>query len=221
MNMSSYEYRTLQWRHNDDHGISNHQPHDCLLNRLFRRRLNKTSKLRVTGLCVGNSPWPVNSPHFQLELDFEGHKSFMKSCLCCIYGSHDDVIKWKHFLRYWPFVRGIHQSPVNSPHKGQWRRALMFSFFCLQTNGWANNREAGDLRRHRAHYEVIVMIQWEIWLHRGSGTQSFYVHVNKHLNHKQFETHECILSNVAPEALMLKHLAIIIDSADKIFSIFD
>ena len=39
---------------------------------------------------------------------------------------HDDVIKWKHFLRYWPFVRGIHRSPVNSPHKGQWRGALMF-----------------------------------------------------------------------------------------------
>ena len=39
---------------------------------------------------------------------------------------HDDVIKWKHFPRYWPFVRGIHRSPVNSPHKGQWRGALMF-----------------------------------------------------------------------------------------------
>ena len=40
---------------------------------------------------------------------------------------HDDVIKWKHYPRYWPFVRGIHRSPVNSPHKGQWRGALMFS----------------------------------------------------------------------------------------------
>ena len=40
---------------------------------------------------------------------------------------HDDVIKWKHFPRYWPFVRGIHRPPVNSPHKGQWCGALMFS----------------------------------------------------------------------------------------------
>ena len=40
--------------------------------------------------------------------------------------SHDDVIKWKHFPRYWPFVRGIHRSPVNSHHKGQWRGALDF-----------------------------------------------------------------------------------------------
>ena len=39
---------------------------------------------------------------------------------------HDNVIKWKHFPRYWPFVRGIHRSPVNSPHKGQWRGALVF-----------------------------------------------------------------------------------------------
>ena len=51
----------LQWRHNGRDGVSNHQPHDCLLNRLFRRKSKKTSKLRVTGLCVGNSP--VNSPH--------------------------------------------------------------------------------------------------------------------------------------------------------------
>ena len=70
---------------------------------------------------------------------------------------HDDVTKWKHFPRYWPFVRGIHRSPVNSPHKGQWRGALMISLICVWINGWVNNREPGDLRRYRAHYDVIVM----------------------------------------------------------------
>ena len=54
---------SLQWRHNGRHSVSNHQPHDCFLNRLFRRRSKKTSKLCVTGLCAGNSPGPVNSPH--------------------------------------------------------------------------------------------------------------------------------------------------------------
>ena len=54
---------SLRWRHNEHAGVSNHQPHGCLLNRLFRRRWKKTSKLRVTGLCEGNSPGPVNSPH--------------------------------------------------------------------------------------------------------------------------------------------------------------
>ena len=52
---------------------------------------------------------------------------------------HDDVIKWKH---------------------GQWRRALMFSLICAWINRWVNNREAGDLRRHHAHYDVIVMYPW-------------------------------------------------------------
>ena len=76
---------------------------------------------------------------------------------------HDDVIKWKHFPRYWPFVRGIHRSrwiqpvPVNSPYNGQWRGALMFSLICAWINDWVNNREAGDLRRHRGHYDVNVM----------------------------------------------------------------
>ena len=57
---------------------------------------------------------------------------------------HDDVIKWKHFPRYWPFVRGIHGSPVNSPHKGQWRGALMFTLIWARIYGWVNNCEAGD-----------------------------------------------------------------------------
>ena len=48
--------QTLQWRHNGRDGVSNHQPQHCLLNRLFRRRSKKTSKLRVTGLCAGSSP---------------------------------------------------------------------------------------------------------------------------------------------------------------------
>ena len=74
--------------------------------------------------------------------------------------THDDVIKWKHFPRYWPFVRRIHRSPVNSPHKGQWRGALMFSLIWIWINGWVSNREAGDLRRHRVHYDVTVMLKF-------------------------------------------------------------
>ena len=70
---------------------------------------------------------------------------------------HDDVIEWKHFPPYWPFVRGIHRSPVNSPHKGQWRGALMFSLISAWINGSVNNRGVGDLRRHRADYDVTVM----------------------------------------------------------------
>ena len=74
-----------------------------------------------------------------------------------IWLQHDDVNKWKHFPRYWTFVRGLHRSPVNSPHKGQWRRALMFSLICARINGWVNNGEAGESRRYRPHYDVTVM----------------------------------------------------------------
>ena len=71
--------------------------------------------------------------------------------------SHDEVIKWIHFPHYWLFGRGIHRWLVNSPHKGQWRRALKFSLIYAWMKGWINNRGAGDLRRHRAHYDVTVM----------------------------------------------------------------
>ena len=74
---------------------------------------------------------------------------------------HDDIFKWKHFPRYWSFVRGIHRSPVNSPHIGQWPGALMFSLICVWINDWVNSRETGDLRRYRVHYDVIVM-WWEL-----------------------------------------------------------
>ena len=69
--------------------------------------------------------------------------------------NHDDVIKWKHFPRYWPFVRGNHWSPVNSPHKGQWRGALIFSLICAlnkrsrkQSWGWWLETSACSLWRH-------------------------------------------------------------------------
>ena len=77
---------------------------------------------------------------------------------------HDDGIKCNYFRRYWTFVREINWSPVNSTYKGQWCGALMFSVICTWTNGWVNNRDASDLRRHRAQYYVIVMALqlWDI-----------------------------------------------------------
>ena len=75
-------------------------------------------------------------------------------------GLHDDVIKWKHFPRYWTVVRGIHRSPVNSPHKGQWCGVLVFFMICAWINGWVNNGEAADLRHHRVPYDVTVIFRW-------------------------------------------------------------
>ena len=99
--------------------------------------------------CVVTHTLKMNSI-FLIKLDW--------ICIHRIASNHDDVIKWKHFPRYWPYVRGIHQSPMNSHHKGQWSGALMFSLICVWTNGWSNHRDAGDLRRHCAHYGVTVML---------------------------------------------------------------
>ena len=70
---------------------------------------------------------------------------------------HDDVIKWKYFLHYWPFLLGIHRSPVNSPHKGQWCGTLLFSLIRTWINSCVSNRESGDLWRHRDYHGVTVM----------------------------------------------------------------
>ena len=82
--------------------------------------------------------------------------------------SHDSATRTLSFVTWWRhqleifstflvFVRGLHRSPMNSPHKGQWRGALVFSVICAWTNGWVNNREASDVRRHHAHYDVTVI----------------------------------------------------------------
>ena len=60
------------------------------------------------------------------------------------------------FPRHWPFVRGIHRSPANSPHNGQWRGALIFSLIGTWIDAWANNHGAGDLRRHGVHSGVTI-----------------------------------------------------------------
>ena len=72
---------------------------------------------------------------------------------------HDDVIQWTHSPRYWPFVQGIHRWPVNFPHKAQRHGALIFSLICAWANDYTNSRNACDLRRHRSHCHVTVMVQ--------------------------------------------------------------
>ena len=86
---------------------------------------------------------------------------------------YDDIIKWKHFPHNWPFVRGIHRSQVNSPHKDQWCGALMFSLIGTQINSWVKNGKAGDWRRHRTHYDIIVVIA----LNNRVGVFLYYYHL--------------------------------------------
>ena len=71
---------------------------------------------------------------------------------------HDDIIKWKDFPHYWPFVWGIHRSPVNSPHKASDGKLWCSIWSVPWINSWVNNSETGDLRHHHTHYDVTVMI---------------------------------------------------------------
>ena len=124
--------------------------------------IKKKKKKKFVKCAVLNTHWRNNALQtMSLTMEFISevilNKSWSQRLRGYRLGFHYDVIKWKHFLRYWPFVRGIHRSPMNSPHRGQWRGALMYSLSCAWINGWVNNREAGDLRRHRTHYDVIVM----------------------------------------------------------------
>ena len=142
---TSGSHSSLSWRHNERDDASYHRRLHRLLSRYFRRRSKKTSKLRGTSLCAGIHRWPVNSPHkrpvtrkmfpfddvimlisWQLSGFSDWKISHVLTAHFC--DKHDDVIKWKHFPRYWTFEWGIHRSPVNSPHKGQWRGALMVFF---------------------------------------------------------------------------------------------
>ena len=129
--------------------------------------------IRVLLPYVSSWPWKsgvLTLCSYMIRQNINSNRPCIKECIIqmCAYLSfyfspgtscryHDDVIKWKHFSRYWSFVRGSHRSPVNSPHKGQWRGAFMFSLICAWINRWVNNPVAGDLRRYRAHHDVIVM----------------------------------------------------------------
>ena len=115
-------YSTLHWRHNDHDSASNHQPHGCLLNHLFRHRSKKTSKLRVTGLCVGNSLGPVNSLHKGPVT----RKMFPFGDVIMIFYSGAYQGKHQRYVSL-AFVQGIQRWPVNSPHKGPVTRK-MFPF---------------------------------------------------------------------------------------------
>ena len=91
---------TLRWRHNDHAGVSNHQPHGCLLNLLFRRNSKKTSKLRVTGLCAENSPGTGEFPA-QMASYAENVSIWWRHHACVIPGAKWSMICWGKMVLLW------------------------------------------------------------------------------------------------------------------------
>ena len=128
----------------------------------IRRSWDRPIFIMGIPMLVKTKPWDGRLVTKEMKRSLVIFSAYLKDGITHLFTfivslQHDDGIKRKHFPRYWPFVWGIHRSPVNSPHKGQWRGVLMFSLICIWINGWVNNRDTGDLRRYRAHYDVIVM----------------------------------------------------------------
>ena len=111
---------SLRWRHNDHAGVSNHQPHGCLLNRLFRRKSKKTSKLRVTGLCARNSPgtgeFPAQMASYaeNVSIWWRHHVShgFNVFTLAVWFRDITEIRSISWLVMPWFFVSPIHQQPL-------------------------------------------------------------------------------------------------------------
>ena len=158
---------TLLWRHDGDDSVLNQQPCSTVYSDADQRKHQSSASLAfVRGIHRGpvNSPhkWPVTRKMFPFDDVIMKPMSIRNLLLGSTTGFfsrsdrvsslHDGVTKWKYFPRYWPFVKSL----VDSPHKSQWRAALMYSL--IWTNGSANNPGTGDLSRHCAHYDVIIMV---------------------------------------------------------------
>ena len=145
-----YASAALQWRHSERDGISNHQPHHCLLNRLLRLRSRKTSKLRATGLCEGNSP---------VTGEFPAQRASNTENVSILSW-------WRHQMETFSALLAIFAG--NSPVPGEFptQRPVTRSFdvyFDLRPNKRLSKQSWGWwFETLITHYDVIVM-----WIHHG------------------------------------------------------
>ena len=140
---------TLHWRHNGHDSVSNHQPHDCLLNRLLRRRSKKTSKLCVTGLRVGNSPGPVNSPHkWPVTGKMFPFDDVIMTCLLCprtLFSRFPALLKRNRYSLY--MISLIHYTDVEN---------LRFNSY--SGNVKPSGKAISKWYSHRLHYVSCMQI---------------------------------------------------------------
>ena len=163
---------SLQWRHNGGDGVSNHH---CLLTIVYSTvylgayqrkhqsstslaivgEIHRSTVVRFSGRYICNLQKTVLS---QAECPISVIYSHFLYTHNAVIPQHDDVSRWKHFPRYWHFVRGPLVTSRYPPLTKASDAELWCCFFiCTWTNGSASNRDAGDLRRNRAHYGVTVM----------------------------------------------------------------
>ena len=141
----------------------------------FWRFIHEFKRVCRLGSLQGQPFWyPHNSKSPQLIWRWRFHLRlshlYEATSVTCLFRVHSHAIQneilcckymtWRRHQMETFFVLLAYStgnSAMNSPHKGQWRGALMFSLICAWTNNWVNNGDAGDLRRYRAHYDVVVM----------------------------------------------------------------
>ena len=151
---------SLRWRHNENDGVSNHQPHDCLLNHLSKRRSKKTSKLRVTGLSAGNSP---------VTGEFPAQKASNAENVSISWRHHDDdVMTWKRFPYYWSFLRGSTGPGWILCKKARWCGAWIFPL-----SHWCPSEQTAEQTVDRqVNWDVLILtLQW-----RHNGNNSVWNH---------------------------------------------
>ena len=173
---------TLQWRHNSGAMASQITSLTIVYSTIYsgadqRKHQGSASLAFVRGIHRPpvNSPhkWPVTLKMFPLDdvimINFLPFRCLLcKECRQPWVSCGSSQSWWRHqmetFFALLALCAGNSPVPVNSPHKGQWRGALMLSLICARINDWVNNREAGDLRRHRGHYDVSVMMLQAGWV---------------------------------------------------------
>ena len=155
--MPYHNKTSLHWRHNGRDSVSNHQPHDCLLNGLFGRRSKKTWKLRVIGLCMGNSPGTGEFPA-QMASDAEIVSILWRHHDCKAWAcTYVYIVTWKCLLHYtghrWVPLTWLRHDINRSPLDSLYKIALIVLLLFLIWTSWV----VDGLRRHNAH---IMLLWW-------------------------------------------------------------
>ena len=154
MYFNSHDLPSLEWRHNGRDSVSNHQPHDCLLNRLFRRRSNKTSKLHVTGLCTGNS---LVTGEFLAQMASN---------------AENVSISWRHYV--------INSSPLSAAYMRQWTGSTLVQVMACHLFGTKPLPEPTlaycllDPFRNNLHWNS----NRNTWIRLGANFNDIWIHEN-------------------------------------------
>ena len=173
----------IKWRHNGRNGVSNHQPHHCLLNRLFRRRSKKTSKFHVTGLCAGNSPvtggFPAQkaSNAEKISIWWRHHDIYLSVGIPpCSHGLRPGISYWTVHacsyiiaVRVRPRSKGIRPCPPRQkPTSESWHLVEMCMVKCHQSIRrdlivhfeWRHLANKGDTLESRKHIKLEHPLRW-------------------------------------------------------------